>query len=205
MTIQDDGRETLSSAPDEELMQRYAQGEVEAFDELFQRHKNAVYAFIYHFVRISDSRDDLFQNVFLRIIRYRNQYKPTAKFTTWLFAITRSVCIDAMRKSHNANIIPLFPDGEDERDGGREMEPVCGGLSPREALHRSEIQRAIEETIRTLPPEQREVLLLREKTNLTFEEIAEAAGCSPNTVKSRMHYALLALRKELRKRGIDSL
>lgn len=193
-----------AATSDEVLMQLYADGDVEAFDELVHRHKNAVYAYIFGFTRHSDSVDDLFQNVFIRIIQNRHRYRPKAKFTTWLYTITRSVCIDEMRKNKRAEIIPLFPDGDGSADPIINIDPSGQELTPRDMLQEMEIKDAINETIRTLPESQREVLLLREKTDLTFDDIGNILGCSPNTAKSRMHYALLALRKALRKRGIES-
>ena len=84
---------------DEALMLRFAQGDEAAFDLLFHRHKNTVYAFIRKFIVSQEQADDLFQNVFLRVIRYRERYQPDARFSTWLFTITRSVCIDTIRRT----------------------------------------------------------------------------------------------------------
>ncbi len=192
-----------SDISDEKLMERYAEGDTNAFEELFRRHKNAVYAFIYHFMKSSENTEDLFQNVFIRIINNRRRYKPKAKFTTWLFTITRSVCIDAMRKNQRANIVPLFQnEGIMTEKGWNEF--IEDQPNPREISHANELESILEDAIRTLPENQREVLLFREKTDLTFDEIGRILKCSPNTVKSRMHYALLSLRRELEKRGVET-
>lgn len=190
---------------DEELMSRYAEGDAEAFDILFQRHKGSVYAFIRRFMASSDLADDLFQTVFMRIIQCRQRYRPTAKFSTWLFTITRSVCIDAMRKRKRMNRFLLIPIATEPNEEEEAVVAISQGPSPRQILQENEMQRVLEEVIATLPEEQREVLLLREMTALTFAEIGEMIGCPVNTVKSRMHYALLALRRELTERGIESL
>lgn len=87
------------SIADEALMLRYARGDVEAFDLLFARHKRSVLAFIRGYIQAPDQAEDLMQNVFLRVIRNRSRYQATARFTTWLFTIVRSVCIDSDRKS----------------------------------------------------------------------------------------------------------
>ncbi len=184
-------------------MQLYGEGNMDAFEELFHRHKSSVYAFIHHFTHKTDSIDDLFQAVFLRVIRYRNRYQAKAKFTTWLFTITRSVCIDAMRKQKTADVIQLFPYRTDEENSPDISDFPGHGILPHEASYENELQEAIEIVINSLPSEQREVLLLREKTDLTFEEIGKIVGCSSNTAKSRMHYALLTLRKGLKERGFE--
>ncbi len=201
-TISENPHNALS---DEALMQHYARGDMDAFDTLYHRHKDSVYAFIHQFVTTPDRIDDLFQTVFMRIIRSRERYQPTARFTTWLYTITRSVCIDAMRKMSRADVIPLFP-GQNGETTENEIDTLSGKEpSAREAACHAEIEREIENAIRSLPENQREVLMLRERTDLTFEEIGRVTGCSINTAKSRMHYALLALRRELQKRGIEPL
>ncbi|HOE11840.1 MAG TPA: sigma-70 family RNA polymerase sigma factor [bacterium] len=189
-----------SPEPDESLMLEYAKGDAEAFETLFQRHKNRVYGFIRRFMGGSYPADDLFQEVFLRIVRGRAQYRPSAKFTTWLFTIVRSVCIDTMRKQKHQ---PLNTPIEEtpESDVTRESTSVIQ-ITPRDHALERETGNILERLIENLPVEQREVLLLREKLNLPFREIARVTGCSVGTVKSRMRYALEALRKGLIAEGL---
>lgn len=203
MTTSLEERNPQAALQDEELMQRYGEGDMDAFEELFYRHKSSVYAFIHHFTRGAGSLDDLFQTVFLRVIRYRNRYKAKAKFTTWLYTITRSVCIDAMRKQKTAEVIQLFPQNPDEDDPLDVADFPSHGQTPVDVTYESELQAAMDAAIEALSPEQREVLILREKTDMTFDDIGTTIGCSANTAKSRMHYALLALRKELKERGFE--
>ncbi|MGI6454896.1 MAG: sigma-70 family RNA polymerase sigma factor [bacterium] len=186
---------------DEALMLRFAQGDEAAFDLLFHRHKNTVYAFIRKFIVSQEQADDLFQNVFLRVIRYRERYQPDARFSTWLFTITRSVCIDTIRRT--SKIPPVMSFETSKPEGVSFTETLTAAqMTPRDHLHEDDLQRKIDRTLQTLPEEQREVLLLRELTDLTFAEIARITGCSINTAKSRMHYALLALRRGLMEQGI---
>ncbi len=203
MQIPTDEQQHWETLSDEQVMLRYAQGDSDAFDELYQRHKSSVYAFIRNFIYDANAIDDLFQAVFLKMIRNRLNFIPKAKFTTWLFTIARTTCIDAMRKTKTSRVIQLFPDQYDE-DAGMGMAdfPDCEP-QPREKGYQTELQHAIDGALEMLPQEQREVLLLREKTELTFQEIGKITGCSTNTAKSRMHYALLAIRKELQEKGFD--
>ncbi|MBD3266525.1 sigma-70 family RNA polymerase sigma factor [bacterium] len=203
--IQPEGSNAIDSATDEDLMQRYALGDTAAFDELFARHKGSVYSFIRGFITKEEMVDDLFQAVFIRLIKARKRYKPKAKFTTWLFTITRSVCIDEMRRTRNKKVISLYPVYDTEQHEQPVPEPRDTTPGPREMLHQTDLQQAIQEIILTLPDKQKEVLLLREKTDLTFADIAKMLRCTTNTIKSRMHYALLTLRQELKERGFDSL
>lgn len=193
---------TVLPRSDEELMLLYARGDGQAFDALFERHKRSVYSFIRKFMVSGDLADDLFQQVFMKVIHNRERYQPSAKFSTWLFTITRSVCIDAMRKNGKRRWISIFSRSEPSEEPGEPMAIACSDPTPRQWLQEQELSGIMQEIISTLPENQREVLLLRENTDLTFAEIAEVTGCSVNTVKSRMHYALLALRRGLEERGI---
>ncbi len=190
----------LQALSDEALMERYAQGTDEAFEVLFYRHKTTVYSFIYRFLIHSAQADDIFQTVFMRVIKNRKRYKPKAKFSTWLFTIVRSVCIDTMRKNQRRN---------ETRSIESEESPnvcyiACSNPTPFEFSAEREMNSAIESCIHSLPDEQREIILLREMTSMTFDEIGERLGCSGNTAKSRMHYALLALRRQLVEQGISA-
>ena len=189
-----------SQEPDEELMLRYARGDGTAFEILFRRHQTRVYSFIWRFMGVGSQAEDLFQEVFLRVIRNRKTYRSSARFTTWLYAVTRSVCIDAMRKqkrrAHSASL-------QDSQGN----EPAAPGLqvveeTQRDGVFQAEVGGAIERLIGRLPPQQREVLLMRERLNLPFNEIARITGCTVGTVKSRMRYALQALRKGLVAEGL---
>ncbi len=184
---------------DEMLMQRYAQGDIEAFDELFQRHQSSVYAFIQGFVYAQDQWDDLFQAVFLKVIRSRERYRPSAKFTTWLYTIVRSVCIDAIRSQKRKPTVSLV---QESGATVTELTLVSSEGNPRDEAHNQRLSEAIWAAVQSLPYEQREAMLLREKTGMTFDQIGEMLGCPANTVKSRTHYALLAVRKQLIASGI---
>jgi len=208
MTMQATARETVvdmplemdSQEPDESLMLQYAQGDGEAFEALFQRHKSRVYGFIRRFMGGRCPADDLFQEVFLRIVRGRTAYRPSAKFTTWLFTIVRSVCIDTMRKQKHQQVnMPM--DEMPESNMTHESPPVIQ-ITPRDHAADRETGEVLEQLIGILPAEQREVLLMREKLNLPFHEIARVTGCSVGTVKSRMRYALDSLRKGLIAEGL---
>lgn len=186
---------------DEMLMVQYGQGDIDAFDELFRRHRTSVYAFIQGFVYEHSQWDDLFQAVFLKVIRNRQRYKPEAKFTTWLYSIVRSVCIDAMRSQKRKPVLSLVKDSSGEPED-MTLTLASSDRNPRDEAHDRRLNDTLSQVIQMLPDEQREALLLRENTDMTFEEIGKMLGRPANTVKSQTHYALLAIRKQLIKRGI---
>ena len=117
------------------------------------------------------------------MIRYRERYQPDARFSTWLFTITRSVCIDTIRRT--SKIPPVMSFETSKPEGVSFTETLTAAqMTPRDHLHEDDLQRKIDRTLQTLPEEQREVLLLRELTDLTFAEIARITGCSSIRAKS---------------------
>ncbi|MBN1947155.1 MAG: RNA polymerase sigma factor [Bradymonadales bacterium] len=186
---------------DEDLMLQYASGDLAAFEELLRRHERPVYNFIARYLGDRAAAEDLVQEVFLRVIRTRKRYKKKAKFRTWLFTITRNVCIDRMRSLGRRSEVSLnrcvSSDGDESGatflDQLTDEEPSGGSGSMIRAEFRNRLQRALEE----LPAEQREVFIMKEFSGMKFREIADAVGSNENTVKSRMRYALETLRGHL--------
>jgi RNA polymerase sigma-70 factor (ECF subfamily) len=185
------------------LLKRFALGQTDAMERLVERHGSSVYAFVRRFLGNDPIADDVYQEVWLKVIRYADRFEGRSRFTTWLFQITRNVCMDHRRSTmRRKQGVSLERDGSLATDGGEGV-PLRDQIADRSAsteerVAASEERAHVERAIAMLPEEQREVLLLREKTELTFEEIAEVSGLSPNTVKSRMRYALVNLRKALK-------
>lgn len=188
---------------DAALLKRFSQGQTDAMERLVKRHGSSVYAFVRRFLGNAPIADDVYQEVWLKVIRYADRFEGRSLFTTWLFQITRNVCMDHRRSTlRRKEGVSLERDGALGPEGSEGValrdQVADRGPTTDERVASDEERAAIEHAIAQLPDEQREVLLLREKTELTFEQIAELAGLSPNTVKSRMRYALLNLRKALK-------
>src|SRR5262249_2081139 len=148
---------------------------------------------------------DVLQETWLRVIRSAPQYEPQARFTTWLYTLARNLCVDAARKESLRRADPL----EAPIHGNEESRPLSecladGAPGPDQAACASRVRPLLEQALEGLPDEQREVFLLREYSGIPFKEIAAVTGVSENTVKSRMRYALQALRKRLQELGIDA-
>lgn len=187
------------------LIARFRDGDVDALDQLVRLHGRAVYSFIYRFLGPDPFVDDVYQDVWVRVTRSVARFGGRSRFTTWLFQITRNICIDHLRKrkrrGHHLSIDePLH--GGDEDDGpyrnaiAADQEPV------EDAVAHKELIRHVEEAVAELPPEQKEIFLLRRSTDMTFEEISQMSGVPRNTVKSRMRYALENIRRFLKERNI---
>lgn len=195
-----------SAAKDEELFLAYQKDDQHAFDVLLSRHKSGIYNFLYRTLGNRDLTDEAFQEVFFRVIKARHSYEPQAKFTTWVYTIARNLCIDLSRKKTPKWFLTVkdenSPD-EGENDNGVVISDTRA--SAEEEISANDLKRKLQAALDKMNPDQREVFLLRENQGLSFEEIATVAGTSVNTVKSRMRYALEALREQLKKMGITDL
>jgi RNA polymerase sigma-70 factor (ECF subfamily) len=183
---------------DESLMLRYRDGDVRAFEVLVTRHRKPVYNFILRFVRDGAHAEDVLQETFLRLVKSADSYEKTAKFTTWMYTIARNLCVDAARRGKHRKAASLdAPVGADD-DGATLMDMVASSEAgaDRNTINR-ELALRIRKAIDALPEEQREIFLLREVSDLQFNEIAQIVGIPENTVKSRMRYALEKLREAL--------
>lgn len=194
-----------SEITDEELMAMYQKGDESSFQKLFARHKRGVYGYILRYTRNEQESEEVFQDVFIKMHRAAPNWLPTAKFTTWLYTIVRNLCIDVYRKKKIRKTVSLDDTGTG--DDERSLHDVLASeeAAPEAQSSDSEIGKVLEAALAKINPDQREVFLLREKSGLKFEEIAEVLGVSINTVKSRMRYALETLRKILEKSGYKEL
>jgi RNA polymerase sigma-70 factor (ECF subfamily) len=178
----------------------YISGDVKAFELLLERHQRAVINFIGRYIGDVSMAEDITQEVFIRVIRSADRYKRSAKFRTWLFTIARNLCIDRLRQSKRRPEVSLDnPLTNNDKEGA-----VYGDLmtdpnqaDSEEAVIHGEFREKLKQAMATLPEKQREVFVMRQFSGLRFHEIAETLGIGENTVKSRMRYALLDLKKKL--------
>jgi len=188
---------------DEELLAEFQQGDAAAFERLLRRHRRPLYTF---FVRMLGDRaraEDLAQETFLRIVKGSAQWEHRARFQTWLYTIARNLCVGASRRDRFRRSESL--DMQDGEEGRPLVESVPSEVpSPDRAAASAQLRPMLQRALLSLPPEQREVFVLREQAGIAFKEIAELVGVNENTVKSRMRYALLGLRKALAELGVTA-
>jgi RNA polymerase sigma-70 factor (ECF subfamily) len=180
-------------------MLRFKAGDVRAFEVIVRRHRTPVFSFLLRLTGDRGRAEDLCQETFLKVVKASAGWEERARFTTWLFAIARNLAVDEARRMAFRRAEPLEPAEPGER---RREEPATEDPAPDRAADAALVRPKLEAALQALPPEQREVFLLREYSGLRFAEIAEVTGAPENTVKSRMRYALEALRAELAARGI---
>ncbi len=176
-------------------MRRFRAGEGEAFPVLVQRHRARVFAFVLRLTQERSRAEDVLQETWLRVVRGAASYTPTAKFTTWVYTIARNLCVDGARREQHRASEPLE---EEPRDTGTPWS------DPERGAGSAELRPLLEAAVAALPKEQREVFLLRELAGVPFADIARMTGAPEPTVKSRMRYALEALKRHLTDAGVDA-
>jgi RNA polymerase sigma-70 factor (ECF subfamily) len=186
---------------DSELMERFRDGDEDAFRMLAQRFQRPLVNFFFRLTWDRFTAEDYAQEVFQRVVRARRGYRPEAKFRTWLFRIAKNYWIDRYRERKNAPRMSSL-DQPIREDQGRpiSLEDTIEGSSPRPELevHRKEIGGAVKAAVARLSEEQRLVFVLSENQGLRYAEIAEVLEIPVGTVKSRMHAAVRRLRELLK-------
>ncbi len=195
----------LSSLPhtlagDQDVLSAIARGKVEALDVLYQRYHRELYALAYRIVTDHQLAEDLIQETFVRVWRHANSYSPQAgSVRGWLFAILRNYTIDYLRKQRQRSTPREVPLGEIECDDRLALEDTWEEVWRRE--ERAQLCRAMA----GLSEKQRMVIELAYFQGYTHTEIAAISGLPLGTVKSSMRLGLLALKRELMKRGAQEV
>jgi RNA polymerase sigma-70 factor, ECF subfamily len=179
---------------DEDLMLRYAAGEVAAFEVLYRRHKGGVFRYLLRH-GASNASEELAQDVWTSLIRVRAQYQATAKFTTYLYRLAHNRLIDFYRAEGRAEWV-----ARDADDDSEDLVTTLPGLrtdQPEVQIESKNIAGRIHAAIAALPPAQREAFLLQQEAGLSVAEIAAATAVPEETAKSRLRYAINKLRAQL--------
>lgn len=177
---------------DETLMLSWRDGDAAAFELLYARHRAALFRYLLHQCGKRELADEMFQEIWMSVIRAGGSYEVTAKFSTWLFRIAHNRLIDHYRASGRLAEFELSV-GDDELP---EM-PAPAADQPERLLQRAELAQRIISEVEALPPAQRESFLLAAEGGLSVEEIAAATGTVYETAKSRLRYAYARLRSGL--------
>lgn len=189
--VPEDARLTLTAAAmpaeetaDEALMLAYQAGDAAAFDSLYQRHRAPLYRFLLRGCSNRAQAEDMFQDVWMNVIRASSNYQPSARFSTWLYRIAHNRLVDSYRQQKPTT------EFDDEL-----AETLADTQAGPEAVHGNrELAQRLTRAIAELPLEQRTAFLLQEERTLSLEEIATVTGVGRETVKSRLRYALQKLK-----------
>lgn len=181
--------DSSTDASDEALMLAYAGGDPAAFEQLYARHRGRLYRFLLRQLRDPALADEMFQDVWQRVISARAGWTPEAPFGTWLYRIAHNRLADHWRALRHRPPAPA--------DGDERTARIPDHDTPERTLSEFEQRRRLQLALDELPAEQREVLLLRLEQELTLEEIGAITGVGRETVKSRLRYAMDKLRSRL--------
>lgn len=181
---------------DGELMVRYASGDLRAFATLYSRHRASLYRYVARLVRDREAANDLFQDVWSRVIAHRERYEPRAQFSTYLYRVAHNCCIDHLRRAATRPT-RVVEDAENSGDDSMLALSAPDADSPEKRLESAELLACYRAALESLPLEQRDTFLLAEQSGLSLEEIASVTGVGVETAKSRLRYAVRKLRKAL--------
>jgi RNA polymerase sigma-70 factor (ECF subfamily) len=183
-----------ADSSDEDLMLAYAAGDAAAFDAIYARHKGGVYRYLLRQCCDVGIAEQLFQDVWMNLIRVRTTYQPSAKFTTWLYTLAHNRLIDHHRASGRVTLVST--DDENHADVVAAL-PASRRSEPESRAANRELGERLKDAVAALPAAQRDAFLLQQEGGLTLEEIAALTGVGTETVKSRLRYATNKLRAEL--------
>jgi len=183
---------------DKELILSYLDGNEKAFEELLSRHKQRIYTSIYLFVKDQAKAEDIFQDVFIKIVDTlrKGKYNHEGKFLQWALRISYNMCVDNFRRTKRRPTVSptetfdIFDILENQEDNAEQM------------IMKSQTHERIRKLVDDLPPEQREVVILRHYADMSFKEISQLTRVSINTALGRMRYALINIRRMMEERHV---
>ena len=183
---------------DQELIKTYLDGNDKAFEILLKRHKDKIYTSIYLFVKDREKANDIFQDVFIKIVDTlrKGKYNHEGKFLQWAMRISYNMCVDNFRRNKRRTKVSATEtfdifDVLESKDENMETMMI-----------KSQMHKRVRKLVDQLPPEQKEVVILRHYADMSFKEISQLTRVSINTALGRMRYALINLRKLIEKHQI---
>jgi len=184
---------------DRDLVRSYLSGNERAFEELLSRHKSKIYTSIYLFVKEKSLAEDIFQDTFIKIIDTlrKGKYNEEGKFVQWAMRIAYNMCVDHFRRNKRKPTVSPT----DEFDIFSVISVTDENAETR--IIRSQTHDKVRTLVDQLPPEQREVVILRHYAEMSFKEIASLTRVSINTALGRMRYALINIRKMVEEKEIS--
>lgn len=188
------------TATDHELIQRFVGGDQSSVEILILRHKNKVFGYISMYIRDQALAEDIFQDTFLKVIQSlkAGRYQDNGRFISWVMRIAHNLIIDHFRREKQMNVIS----NDDYESDIFNSKKLCEA-NVEDVIVKRQVIRDVRRLIQMLPEDQREVVILRHYTGLSFKEIADITNVSINTALGRMRYALINIRKMMGENNIN--
>jgi RNA polymerase sigma-70 factor (ECF subfamily) len=190
------GRDASPAHDDAELVAAARRGDRGAFQSLFERYHRRAYALALGVVRNSDDALDLVQDAFIKAHKHLERFEGNASFYTWLYRIVMNLAIDHLRKQRRQKPVELDETATQEALDDSLLPKILGG-NPGRALMDKQIRARIDAALDSLSENHRAVLVMRELDGLSYEEMADAMGCSKGTIMSRLFHARKNMQKQL--------
>lgn len=189
-------RPTLAESSDEELMEQIVEGSEAAFAQLVKRYQGKITNLVHRFIHDREQAVEIAQEVFLRVYLHRKRYRPSGRFGTWIYTIAANLAKNEIRRrSRLRGVTSLDKLLEATGDSGGFFADKRPG--PDQAAHQHEVEEIVMAAIHKLPPKYRDVILLRDVQQLTYEEIEQVLSIPGGTVRSRINRARSALKEML--------
>ena len=188
---------------DELLIEKFINGDRQAFNTLVWRWEKPIYNFILRYIGDSDQAKDLLQMTFIRAYKSLNKLNDHAKFSSWLYQIALNQCKDHFktRKIERLDCLEIADEGHDHYS--KNIVPIDPSDPPERQHHYNNTVRVLQKALMLIPEEQRVVIIMKEYHGLKFQEIGEILQVPINTIKARMYYGLSALQKLFKQWGLD--
>ena len=187
--------EQFAKDPGVKWMLAFQAGSESAFDHLVETYSGQVYALFTRFLGAVPEREDMVQEVFLRVLRSRDRYTPTARFSTYLYRVAFNLAVNHTERERNPRSLDGGPDNEDSQAHKASTSPDD---DPARRMETHDVVQAVREAIGALPESQRMALILAKYEELSFSEIAVVLGSSEKAIKSLVHRARESLRERLK-------
>lgn len=190
-------RAKLQELSDEDLMERFQAGYEDAFNLLLTRYKDRLHNFLYRYTHDHQDCEDLVQETFYRVYRSRHSYERIAKFSTWMYTIAINLAKSLYKKKKRMTTVTIHKDPNDSEDRPMKIEDT--DILPDDSLHEKMCVDQLEQALMQLSEDFREVVVLRDIQQLSYEEISEIADLPMGTVKSRINRGRAQLQEMLEK------
>ena len=184
--------------PDVALMLRVQAGDQAAFQELFRKFSPRILKFARRLVGNDARAEEVTQDVFVQVFRFRDRYRPESRLSAWLFTITTNFCLNELRRPERRLRVDLWDDrGNEERAEGPAL-PDPDAVTPEEGASSRELAQQLDAAIAALPPKQRAAILLSRFDGLNYQDVAAALGCTEGAVKALVFRATQSLKQTLK-------
>lgn len=183
--------------PDVALMLRLQGGDQGAFQELFQKFSPRILHYVRRFVGSDAQAEEVTQDVFVQVFKFRHRYQPQSRLASWVFTIATNLCLNELRRPERQLRVDLW----DRRGEDRPEEPSLpdpDAVTPEQGAATRELARRLEAAVSELPPKQRAALLLSRVDGLAYRDVGEALGCSEGAVKALLFRATQTLKRALK-------